>query len=96
MNRLRHIIPVTLILSAWASAGLAAQPYGDVSDIVDLNGVKAEQAEKELGERGYRRVFFEGVTSNWWNEETKTCAQIPMTGGGVSDVESVPLTTCGR
>ena len=96
MNRLRHIIPVTLILSAWASAGLAAQPYGDVSDIVDLNGVKAEQAEKELGERGYRRVFFEGVTSNWWNEETKTCAQITMTGGGVSDVESVPLTTCGR
>lgn len=87
---------ISLIVSVSASSAFGAEPYGNVSDIVDLNGVPAELAERDLNDRGYRRVFFEGITSNWWNEDTKTCAQITMTGGNVSDVESVPLTACGR
>jgi hypothetical protein len=96
MKCLKYTIPMALLLSVWATAGLAAQPYGDVSDIVDLQGVPAEQAETELANRGYKRVIREAEITYWWNEKTRTCAGILMTGGSVTEVESVQLSSCDR
>jgi hypothetical protein len=96
MKRLTTYSLVLLLLSAPASPVFGAQPYGDVSDIVDLQGVPAEQAETELANRGYTRVIREAELTYWWNEKTRTCAGILMTGGSVTEVESVQLSFCDR
>ena len=96
MKRLISMVLVTLLLSASASSALGAQPYGDVGDIVDLQGIPADQAETELANRGYKRVINGVPVSYWWNESTKTCAEILMTGGSVTEIESATLSSCGR
>jgi hypothetical protein len=67
-----------------------------VSDITDLRGVPAGEAEAALGNRGYRRVINSVPVSIWWNASTNTCASITMTGGAVTYVESAPATDCSR
>jgi len=93
MKRLAGIVLVPLLLSACQSQ---IPTYGNVSDITNLNGVAAAPAEAALRNRGYQRVINFGQTSYWWNAGTNTCAQIVMTGGGVSDVQSVPASECSR
>lgn len=93
MKRLTSIALLPLLLSA-CQTGIPT--YGNVSDITNLNGVRAAPAQTALRDRGYQRVMNFGQTSYWWNSTTNTCALIEITGGGVSNVQSVPASECSR
>jgi hypothetical protein len=86
---------VSLLLSTLVSS-VFAQSNGDVSDIVNLRGVPSSEAETELNDRGYKVADREGQASYWWNEKTKTCAAIVMTGGSVTDIASIGSGYCGK
>ncbi len=92
MKRLLYLALAPLLFSACQSV----PTYGNVSDITNLNGVAQAPAFAALRDRGYQRVINFGQTSVWWNSTTSTCAQITVTGGGVSDVQSVPASDCSR
>ncbi len=92
MKRLIYLALAPLLLAACQSV----PTYGNVSDITDLNGVAQAPAFSAMRSRGYERVVNFGQTSVWWNSSTSTCAQITVTGGGVSDVQSVPASDCSR
>ncbi len=96
MKRLMLAAAISLVLSTGSHSVERVPTYGDVADITDLQGVAAGEAEKALKDRGYERVYNSLPTSLWWNNSTKTCASITMTGGSVTYVEVAPAGDCSR
>jgi len=96
MKRLMLAATISLVLSTGGHSLERVPTYGDVSDITDLQGVAADEAETALKERGYERVLNSVPTSMWWNNSTKTCASITMTGGSVTSVEVAAASDCSR
>ena len=93
MKRLMLLALSPLLLSACETSG-QVPTYGNVGDITNLYGVPAAQAQSELAKRGYRRISRFEFSSVWWNDRTSTCAGITMSGGSVSNIQSVPASSC--
>jgi hypothetical protein len=67
---------------------------GSVSDISDLEGARAGQAERGLERRGYQVIKTQGLTAYWWNAFTQTCAEIVTDDGRYKSIKAASESDC--
>lgn len=90
-----------LVLTGCESTNTSSSPTtttttNSPSDLVDLVGAGAGQAELGLNNKGYELARTEGLTAYWWNETSQTCARIVTNEGSYESIDTASSGDCEK
>lgn len=98
--------PLFVLIALIACAGCDAEPpvlaqpepqlplLGSATDVSDFEGARAGAAEMGLRALGYEPVRSQGLTTDWKNRVTGSCARIVTGNGRYQSVRMRPADQC--
>ncbi|WP_395394569.1 hypothetical protein WBP07_04755 [Novosphingobium sp. BL-8A] len=98
MTRTVHGIAIASMLAAFMmSTPVMARDYSNLSDLI---GLRANSAERELQDRGYRyQTGYDGdrnAHAFWWDGKHDRCVEVKTRNGRIRSIDDASAKDCGK